>query len=406
MLGVRWSVNAFAHISGHAHCIVRQARWRHAMITDLTPSDQWRKRLRGTRGPVSPVRSPATVPGLRKRLADAQRGEDILQELEQERQASMPDFAKAMQRCGELRDYGTLRALLELQSARAIACDIQQYGIIYTALARTSQGVNGRGMCDSDKTRSLTYGKTLWKNIQEHRVQLALPQYGAALGLCAKAGDATWAMEIWKEILDRGISPDSSPAQSQYLSALALHGGKLGWNEVQIEVAKLKASQTNVETTLLAVLVNAAGLQYRLDMVTWAWQELFPLTVRLNSVLYCVKAKALLLCGQAAYVPLLRVEMKSNNVHPCFRMLKNEAQAHLLLLFETSLSEAHARNLEETVDLARTQIDRQPVAANEVRELDKMMHVGRRIMAGEWLRLYEVRVERWPWRRQDSHGPQ
>jgi len=248
----------------------------------------------------------------------------------------------------------------------------------------------------SGKTQTLAHGKLIWDQVQQYGIELDQPQYGAALYLCAKAGDADWARDIWSELRHRKMEP-SDPTRNHYLNALAQHGGTRGWETVYSELSAMKQSGWAFGAPSLAVLLNAAGSQHDLARTEHVWQELAPVISHPSCAMYGAKAKALLLCNAASRVPPLRADMQSKGILPDFRLYKNEAQAHLLLLQESPSSEVHLHNLHAAVELARRQAGAQPLSRNERSELEQMHELGQRLAAGESLRLSEVRVERWPW---------
>lgn len=372
-------------------------RWRHSNAHDLPAAVRWRKQQRGELGPKAPVKSPEAVPGLRRKLAMTKHAPQLVDIMRKEQAAEFADFAKALQRSGELRDYSSFCEIIELQRERAVPVDGAQYGIMFTALARTSWGADGRGSDVIDRTRSLIYGKSIWQQIIKTGIVLTDPEYGGALSLCAKAGDAEWASQIWSEMLSQGLVPGSG-ARFHYLDALAKHGGEPGWAMVQSELKAMKHSGASVPAVLLSTLLNAAGAQYDLARVEQLWQDLLPVSVNLNVVPFGARCKALVICGVPDRATLLLSEMSAHNVKPDFRLYKNLVQAHLLLLHAEPTSSQRALDVNNVVASAKQQQHRgQPVSKNEMEELDTMHQHSMKIRSGDQVPLSQLQVERWPW---------
>merc|ERR1712039_584901 len=129
------------------------------------------------------------------------------------------------------------------------------------------------------------------------------------------------------------------------------------------------------------MLVHAAGLQYDLRRVEWVRRELAP-TTKLNATFYTNLAKALLLCGKAADVPQLRIEMKHYNIQPFFRTFKFEVQALLLMLHSSPESIQVAHAIKTTIALAYETCARKDYSFAEKGELDTMGHVADRLVKG------------------------
>lgn len=345
---------------------------------------------------ITPVRSPEAVPGLRVRLAEAKDASDLVDMLCSESLSSTADFAKAVQRCGELRDYSALHAVLRLQVDRQVPYSTETYGIVFTALARTAAGPDGRNSSVEAREVAGKHGKALWQHVKEHGIMLNAPELGGALKICLSSADAEWARDVWAEVVR--LKHDRSPRlSSQYLTVLAHHGGSSGWETVMTWIEQLRSLSINVHGALVVGLLNAASMQHLCSYADHVWDSVAPLVKDKNEIMYACRIKSLLLCHQASKVPGLRLEMQSHGVIPGYRTLKNIVQAHLLLLHADPQQTLHAVNLKAAADAAE-QLQHQVVSRNERTELRMMMGKCDLLLSGANLQLADVRVERWPWR--------
>jgi len=360
--------------------------------------------MRGQSGPIMRVVGPADGMGLRQQLARQARPSAVVELISQASDAGYAEFAKAMQRCGELRDHIALLSVWRLARERDIKLSLQAYGILMTAAARTARGLDGRGLPHEDKATILKAGKVAWEWMKYEDHQPNLQTYGAALGLCAKAGGPQWARELWSEMtLANGILP-TAVELTQYLEAVVAHEGASGWETVASEVGAARGRGHGVSEVTLSALLNAAAEQHQLEWADWLWKGLAH-QVRLNALVYCARSKALLLCGQPGRVPLLRGEMSERGIEPCFRTFSHEVQAQLLLLRESPTSSQLHGALNEAVSLGHALLQRRDAlganlrtARSEVLQLRHMRRASDRIIQGESLALQEVQVIDWPWR--------
>jgi len=336
---------------------------------------------------------------LRYKLAKARRGPEVLELLQQSPVAEVPEFGKAMQRCGEMRDYDALLAVRQLLQERNVCLNMEGYGILLTAVARTTRGANGRSIDGRFCTRASALGKAAYEEMRRRPDFVPmLPPYGAALGLCARIGDADWAGEIWSEMLAKCLRP-SIVEYTQYLSAVLSRGGEADWQSVEAEMQAMRQNHVSPDAAFLGALIDSAGKQYSLQRVEWLWQELAPQVPRLSTTTYGCTAKAFMLCGVPERVPPLRDDMLAREVPVMFRNLQFEAQARLLLLHGSPSSEAGSA-FRAAAALAHEERDRNGAAAvsrSEVSDLQLMEKVAGLLVQGRRVPLCDARVMNWPW---------
>eukprot|EP00928_Gymnodinium_smaydae_P073917 TRINITY_DN57018_c0_g1_i1.p1 TRINITY_DN57018_c0_g1~~TRINITY_DN57018_c0_g1_i1.p1 ORF type:complete len:401 (-),score=21.88 TRINITY_DN57018_c0_g1_i1:144-1346(-) len=372
-------------------------RWRHTRPTDFAGNERLKKQLRASQGPLRAIRSDDAL-GFRAQISNASRGADVVSILENADGAGAPEFGKAFQRCGQLRDRYALGRVWHLARDKCVALDRACYSQLITASAYTIKHIDGYVPEGSDVGGALEYGKAAWNEMRAVGMTPNSPQYGAALGLCAKAGDGDWASQLWAELNENGIKPDIL-LYTQYLNAVAQKSALTGWKVVESELANMQQHGPKPDHVLLGGLVNIAGMQHQVERVDWVWSELAHL-VEVNVLNYHARAKALILCGHPVRVLTLREEMSSIGIAPDVHTFLFEAQACLLALHSNCQqvdSVPSFDHLFAVINHAKAALDAKKEPRSKRAKVDKICELAGRLAQGEQLSLTSVRVMGWPW---------
>uniref|UniRef100_A0A7S1F1I6 Pentacotripeptide-repeat region of PRORP domain-containing protein n=1 Tax=Noctiluca scintillans TaxID=2966 RepID=A0A7S1F1I6_NOCSC len=349
-------------------------RWRHVRAgrsSDHKSSDKVRNQLAKALGGLA-------VPHGKKHRAVG-----MFELLKDATNSATPDLSKCFHFCGQSRDVQTLGLVWRMAKSRQLALNRQLYGEFIAAAARTAQSDKNNF---KDKTLCLSLGKGAWTDMARIGLPPRLPEYGAALALCAKTGDAEWASELWSEISNSSMKPDSM-ALSEYLEAMAQDDG---WDIVEEELARMKTLGVEPRPSAFAALLSTAGAQHQRDRIEWVWDS-FP-DIQSTAAAYVDKARALLLCGEPAVVPTLRVEMTEKDISPIFRTFLCEAQALLLMLQEEPISEKLAHDITHVAGLAQTYSGSEVVAREERHLLEELEGMAQRLVNGEELSYSDVHI--------------
>jgi len=387
-----------------AACVL--SRCGHSSANNRTHGARQRELSRGQEGPQARVTGPAEGRELRQKLVEARTGSEVLTLLTVDQVGSeslgYAEYGKAFQRCGEMRDLIALLQVWEVVRESGVKLSGVAYSILITAAARASRGMHG--IADEEvKLRAFETGKSAWLWMRYEGHEPSLGHYGAALGLCAKVGNADWAQELWTEMIQHDFQPTSIEL-CQYLEALASHGGNSEWELVKSELIAAETRLIKHDATTLCALLNSAARHKSLDRVDWLQQHLLP-RVEVNAIVYCSLSKALLLCQQPERALPLISDMQARGATPLFRSFLQEAQA-LVLIFWKSPDQLHVYDkFKVTAEAASAFMDQSrnspgaapPMSRAEIRQLESLESLARRISTGEQVPLSQVHVIDWPW---------
>jgi len=301
--------------------------------------------------------------------------------------STVPDFGKCFQNCGQWRDLGTLELVWAMAKARGAPLERSAYASLLLASARAAAGKNGTGVIQRDRSRCLMLGKTAWSSLNSMKGPIRMSDYAAALALCAKAGDLEWAQDLWQKIKVQHLTPDSD-ALGSYLEAMVQADI---WTTVEDELDTMREYGVQPNSSILSSLLIAAGSQRHLERVEWIWNKFLP-SVGADAFNYIDKARALILCEEAALVPQLRPEMVQQGIRPVFKTFVCEIQALLLLLRDSPLRAELADGIQNAAMVAQNIRASQLVDKREVNELQMMQNLAERILHGERMAISELRV--------------
>ena len=251
--------------------------------------------------------------------------EQVLPALEAAPKARSFEFSKAMQVCGESRDFRSLLQVWKLCRDRKVPLSRPAYSRLIDSFAKCT----GRQRPEMRRL-GLEAGKRAWQWMLHDGQKPDAIAVKAALHLCAAAGDVTWATQLW----DAAPEPDTA-AWNRYLETLARHPVEHEWEIVERELSKTATGESAISpnSVTLCMLIDAAAEQHDVQRAQRIWQDLTP-RVELNAVVYAARSKSLLLGSRHDLVPDLREDMQKQNITPTFRNILHEVQARLLLLHE------------------------------------------------------------------------
>lgn len=353
--------------------------------------------MRGQNYSLTRVVGPQEGREFRASLSKMKTSGKVVEALSSFSPAATAEFAKAIQICGQLQDYAGVLQIWHLARERGIQFSTETYGILISALGKTS-----RGKSDQELSNVLEAGKSAWAWMLHEGHSPGRPLFGAALSLCAKAGEPNWARELWAKVEQSDLEPTVFE-WTPYLEALALHDAQQGWASVAAALKDAPRQGWRPSEVTLAALTNAAAKQYNVKMVEWLWENLAS-QMNLNAVVFCTRSKAYLLGMMPELVPPLRTEMNEKCIPCCFRNFTHEAQAWLLLFHKSPDNHGLHCNLQNTTKAAYAWLEAQESkqdapSRQELRQLKEIERIADRILQRAPVSLREVQVLGWPWQR-------
>eukprot|EP00439_Symbiodinium_sp_Y106_P056418 s534_g7.t3 len=320
-------------------------------------------------------------------LGEIERCEQVLPCLAQEPDGRSEKFVKAMKVLGELRDFQYLLKVWNLSRQKKVNLKLSAYAILIEAFGKSI----GRERHEIRRL-GLMAGKRAWQWMLHDGHKPDAVAVRAALHLCAKAGDAAWAAQLWES-----TSKSSTATWNRYLETVSRHSGPQGWETVERELSSCvnvaRSSRLVPDCITLSVLVNAAAEQNDMNRADEIWERLVS-AVEPTAETYAARSKSLLLGGGHERVLGLREEMEQKSISPIARNILHEVQARLLLLHQHPEDRSLYERLQETIETAQGEAR---AAGQEALQLRQMQTLAGSIWNGERLALDKVRVLAWRW---------
>ncbi|CAE8628157.1 unnamed protein product [Polarella glacialis] len=283
-----------------------------------------------------------------------------------------------------MQDLDALQKVMRLLSERGVQMNLEVYGVIIAAAAKCTSS--------SSSEACLAVGKQAWQQMKLDSYEPRGGHLGAALSLCANAGDPNWARQLWLELPKPSITQLTS-----YLVALAAHEApSLTWSTIFAEICKAKVSGPYPTEFLLAELLNVAAKQRDSKTAQRLWQELSKFNVcKLRPETFHAFAKALLLGGDPAGVRPLTKDMLHVGVPPNFRNFLCEAQALLLLLHESPARQTARQELCRSLDEGLQRATAEKRSSKDFALMKAIRRLADVIEGGESIPVSQIRIL-WP----------
>ena len=295
--------------------------------------------------------------------------------LAQEPDGRSEKFVKAMKVLGELRDFQYLLKVWNLSRQKKVNLKLSAYAILIEAFGKSI----GRERHEIRRL-GLMAGKRAWQWMLHDGHKPDAVAVRAALHLCAKAGDAAWAAQLWES-----TSKSSTATWNRYLETVSRHSGPQGWETVERELSSCvnvaRSSRLVPDCITLSVLVNAAAEQNDMNRADEIWERLVS-AVEPTAETYAARSKSLLLGGGHERVLGLREEMEQKSISPIARNILHEVQARLLLLHQHPEDRSLYERLQETIETAQGEAR---AAGQEALQLRQMQTLAGSIWNGERL---------------------
>ena len=273
---------------------------------------------------------------------------------------------------GELRDFQYLLRVWNLSRQKKVNLKLSAYAILIEAFGKSI----GRERPEIRRL-GLVAGKRAWQWMLHDGHKPDAVAVRAALHLCAKAGDAAWAAQLWES-----TSKSSTATWNRYLETVSRHSGPQGWETVERELSSCvnvaRSSRLVPDCITLSVLVNAAAEQNDMNRADEMWERLAS-AVEPTAETYAARSKSLLLGGGPERVLGLREEMQQKSISPIARNILHEVQARLLLLHQKPEDRSLYDHLQETIETGLGEAR----AGQEAMQLRQMQSLASSIWNGE-----------------------
>lgn len=331
-----------------------QRRWRNPATTTQA---EWRL-FRDRSKKANQIAAPSQL--LRHTISKQGNVHDVLDLLRTHVAADSADFGKALERCGELKDFDALLKVIQLAKTRGINMNSDALCTMIEAASRCTTS--------STSAQAVTIGKQAWQEIRAEGFQARAGHYKAALALCLEARDLPWARELWSELPKASVN---STHLILYLKTVALCEPTTGWTSVLQDIRKARLSGPELTESLLCELLVVAAFQHDSKVAKTLWLEMSNI-IKLTQESFAAYAMALMLGREASQVPKLTREMVNLGLKPKFVNFLYEAQALLLLLNVAPSCPQTYSALQMSITSGLEKAHEERTSARELRKIQKL----------------------------------